>query len=494
MKKIFGFILVGLFSAFFSIALYNRVGHFGKDSTKVIIQGNTPTQFSRYNMAGSSGLESDGFVQAATKSTPAVVHITTSSSVKTTSRGNSIWDFFGEEFQYDDGPQIGSGSGVIISESGYIVTNHHVVEDADDIKVVLDDNKEYKAKLIGSDPSTDLAVIKIDTREAEFSYLTFANSDNVQVGQWVLAVGNPFNLASTVTAGIVSAKARNINILREKAGNIAIESFIQTDAAVNPGNSGGALVDLNGNLVGINTAIATPTGTYAGYSFAVPSNLVRKVVDDIVNYGVVQRGFLGVSISSLTSEQANELGIKDVQGVYISEIVAGSGADDAGLEPGDVITKINDVRVKSSSELQELVARQSPGDKINVEVIRKSKTLALNVMLKGRDNTTKLISKEEAVEKSSSISLLGGVFEDISAEEAKALGVKGGVKVNKLKDGYLSRYTQMRPGFVITKINNMPVRSVDELEKILNGFTGDGVLIEGRYPGEKEIKYYAFGM
>jgi serine protease Do len=332
MKKIFGFILVGLFSAFFSIALYNRVGHFGKDSTKVIIQGNTPTQFSRYNMAGSSGLESDGFVQAATKSTPAVVHITTSSSVKTTSRGNSIWDFFGEEFQYDDGPQIGSGSGVIISESGYIVTNHHVVEDADDIKVVLDDNKEYKAKLIGSDPSTDLAVIKIDTREAEFSYLTFANSDNVQVGQWVLAVGNPFNLASTVTAGIVSAKARNINILREKAGNIAIESFIQTDAAVNPGNSGGALVDLNGNLVGINTAIATPTGTYAGYSFAVPSNLVRKVVDDIVNYGVVQRGFLGVSISSLTSEQANELGIKDVQGVYVSEIVAGSGADDAGLE------------------------------------------------------------------------------------------------------------------------------------------------------------------
>jgi Do/DeqQ family serine protease len=493
MKKIFGFILVGLFSAIFSVALFKYTGLSGKDTTKVIIQENTPAQLSRYS-AAASGLAADGFVNAANISTPAVVHITTASTVKTASRGNSIWDFFGEEFQYDNGPQIGSGSGVIISEEGYIVTNHHVVEDADEIKVVLDDKREYTAKLVGSDPSTDLAVIKIDSKNAALAHLTFANSDDVQVGEWVLAVGNPFNLASTVTAGIVSAKARNINILREKAGNIAIESFIQTDAAVNPGNSGGALVDLNGNLVGINTAIATPTGTYAGYSFAVPANLVKKVVNDIVNYGVVQRGFMGVSIASLTSEQADELGIKDVQGVYVSEIVSGSGADDAGLEPGDVITKINNVRVKSSSELQELVARHSPGDKLNVELLRKNKTLAMDVLLKGRDNTTKLISKEEAVEKSTSIGLLGGVFEDLSNDEAKALGVKGGVKVNKIKDGYLSKYTQMKPGFVITKVNNTPVRTVAELEKLLNGFTGDGVLIEGRYPGEREIRYYAFGM
>lgn len=494
MKKLFGFVLVGLFSAVFSIALFNHFGPNGSGETKVIIQESNPTKLTNLNSKSAAGLTSDGFVGAANISTPAVVHITTSSTVKTAQRGNSFWDLFGEDYGVQERPQIGSGSGVIISNTGYIVTNNHVVENADDIKVVLDDKKEYTATLIGTDPSTDLAVIKIDDKQDDFSYLSFADSDEVQVGEWVLAVGNPFNLASTVTAGIVSAKARNINILREKAGNIAIESFIQTDAAVNPGNSGGALVDLKGNLVGINTAIATPTGTYAGYSFAVPSNLVKKVVDDLVDYGVVQRGFMGVSIASLTAEQADELGLKDVQGVYISEIVAGSGSDDAGILPGDVITKINDVRVKSSSELQELVARNRPGDKIDVELVRKNKTLQKTVLLKGRDNTTALISKKEAAAKNSSLAVLGGEFEDITSSEAQALGVRGGVKVKKIKNGFLSKYTEMKSGFVITKVNNQPITSVEEFEEVLNGYTGDGVLIEGRYPGDRSVKYYAFGM
>lgn len=240
--------------------------------------------------------------------------------------------------------QQGSGSGVIISNDGYIVTNNHVVEGADEIKVNLFDNREFKAKLIGTDPSTDLSVIKIDAKDLQF--LTFGNSDNVQVGQWVLAVGNPFNLASTVTAGIVSAKTRNINILREKAGNLAIESFIQTDAAVNPGNSGGALVDLNGNLIGINSAIATPTGSYAGYSFAIPANLVNKIVRDMIDFGVVQRGFLGVNIREIDDELAKDLKLSKIQGAYIAEVNKESAAEAGGVKRGDVIMKVGDAEIK----------------------------------------------------------------------------------------------------------------------------------------------------
>ncbi|MEZ5023677.1 MAG: trypsin-like peptidase domain-containing protein [Chitinophagales bacterium] len=393
--------------------------------------------------------------------------------------------------QYDSGPQLASGSGVIITADGYIATNNHVVEDADEITVTLNDKREYKAVLIGTDPNTDLAVIKINDKSLE--HLSFANSDEVQVGEWVLAVGNPFNLASTVTAGIVSAKGRNINILREKAGNVAIESFIQTDAAVNPGNSGGALVDLNGNLVGINTAIATPTGTFAGYSFAVPSNLVKKVVNDMIDYGVVQRGYMGVSITSLTAEQAEEFGIDDIQGVLVSEIVEGSGADDAGILPGDVITKINGITVKSSPELQELVGTYSPGDKINVEFVRKNKTENKDVTLKSRDNDTSLITKKSNAN-ASKVDLLGAVFEELTPEEARNLKIRGGVKVKKIKDGILEESTQMKAGFVITKVNNRPVYSISELEEVLNGYTGDGVLVEGKYPGISGTKYYAFGM
>lgn len=487
MKKYFGFILAGLISAVIALAVYNK---FQPQAKQIIIRESQPAQLSSLNQM--AAIPPDGFITAAEMSTPAVVHIKTATSAKGNSRSyNPLWEFFGQPYM-DPQPRLGSGSGVIISSDGYIVTNNHVIEGADEISVTLNDMKEYPAELIGSDPSTDLAVVKIAANN--LAYLSFGNSDEVRVGEWVLAVGNPFNLASTVTAGIVSAKARNINILREKAGNIAIESFIQTDAAVNPGNSGGALVDLRGNLIGVNTAIATPTGTYAGYAFAIPSNLARKVVDDIMDFGIVQRGFMGVSIANLTAEQADELGLDDVQGVYVSEIVQGSGADDAGIRPGDVITSINDHRVKSSPELQEIVGRYRPGDAIKVELMRDKKPVRAEIVLKTRDNSTDLLTKKEAVSAAGVLSKLGGVFEDVSPEEAQKIGVRGGVRVKKINKGILADNTQMKPGFVITKVNNRPVYTVGELEEVLSQFTGDGVLVEGRYPDAAGTRYFAFGM
>lgn len=490
MKKLLGFFLVGLFSAMVAIFAMNKMNGNDNNETKVIFQENQPASLTTLP-AAQPVLAADGFVSAANVATPAVVHIKTTSSTQTTSRGNSIWDFFGD--QYESVPQMSSGSGVILSSDGFIVTNNHVIEDADHIQVIMDDKKEYEAELIGRDPSTDLAVLKINAPKS-LSYLTFANSDQVQVGEWVLAVGNPFNLASTVTAGIVSAKARNINILREKAGNLAIESFIQTDAAVNPGNSGGALVDLKGNLIGVNTAIATPTGTYAGYSFAVPANLVEKVVEDITEFGVVQRGFLGVSIISVTADQAKEMGMDKVEGVYISEIVRGSGAEDAGIQAGDIITKINGTVVKTSPELQELVARYRPGDQLDVKLFRKGNSYNKTVTLKGKDNTTALLTKKETTKSTSTLNKLGGVFEEISESEAQSIGVKGGVKVKKLKGGILSEYTELREGFVITKVNNIDINNVDEFEKMIERNSGEGILLEGRYPGQKGTRFYAFGM
>ncbi|MCP4124493.1 MAG: Do family serine endopeptidase [Bacteroidetes bacterium] len=487
MNRYIGFIVVGIASALIALAVFSK---FNQPEQKVIIRESQPVQWTQVNK--NAAVASSGFVEAAAVSTPAVVHIKTAAAVKTSKRMDPFWEFFGDEFGLEEHPRQGSGSGVILSSDGYIVTNNHVVDGADEIMVTLHDMKEFEAELIGTDPTTDLAVLKIKNDNLE--YLSFANSDEVQVGEWVLAVGNPFNLASTVTAGIISAKARNINIIREKAGNIAIESFLQTDAAVNPGNSGGALVDLKGNLIGVNTAIASSTGAYAGYSFAIPSNLVKKVVKDIMDYGIVQRGFMGVSISNLTAEQAEEMGIEDVQGVYISEIVQGSGADDAGLQPGDVITQINGNRIKSSPELQETVGRFRPGDAIGVEIIRDNKTISKDVVLKTRDNSTDIISKKEAEKESGALAKLGGVFENLTPEEARAIGVRGGVKVKKIKDGVLADNTQMQPGFVITKANNKPVYSMEELEEILSVYTGDGVLIEGRYPNMNGTKYYAFGM
>jgi Do/DeqQ family serine protease len=424
--------------------------------------------------------------------TPAVVHITTSYAPRSSSsrdQYNPFRDFFGDDFfnPYGQQPQQSSGSGVIISDDGYIVTNNHVIDRGEKIQVILANKKSFEATLIGTDPSTDIALIKIEERGLPF--IRFANSDSVEVGEWVLAVGNPFNLESTVTAGIVSAKGRNINILRSR-DNSAVEAFIQTDAAVNPGNSGGALVDLRGQLIGINTAIATPTGTFAGYSFAVPVNLVSKVVNDLMKYGMVQRGYLGIQIATVTDELAKREGLNNLSGVYVDSVNAGSSAEDAGIKSGDVILKINDAAVNSSPELQEQVSRYHPGDKITVTFERNGKVKTVSAILKNKEGNTEYVKKEEAY----MIDALGADFADLTAQEKKEMGLTGGVKVVKIKDGKLRQSTYMKEGFIITKVDNRAINNLSDLKSAFANKKDGGVMIEGRYPNEPGQFFYAFGL
>ncbi len=433
------------------------------------------------------------FRLAAKRTTSGVVHIKTSYAPRELSRNdmyNPFRDFFGDQFMPfgQQQPSESSGSGVIISDDGYIVTNNHVVDDGEKIEVILADKQSYEAKVIGTDPSTDLALLKIE--EKNLPFITFGNSDSVEVGEWVLAVGNPFNLESTVTAGIVSAKGRNINLLRTRDTS-AVESFIQTDAAVNPGNSGGALVNTNGELIGINSAIATPTGTFAGYSFAVPVNIVSKVVNDLKKFGMVQRGFLGVQIATLNADLAKTKGLdaKNLKGVYVDGVKAGGAGEAAGLKAGDIITKVNGTTVNTSPELQEQVSRYHPGDKISVTYLRENKEKTVDVILKNNEGSTSYLKKDA----SSALSALGAEFENVSAGELKAMGLTGGVRVKKLSEGKLSSNTNMREGFIITKIDNKPINSVDELKSALANKKG-GVMIEGRYPDYPGQYFYAFGL
>ncbi|MFM2048419.1 MAG: hypothetical protein RI955_967, partial [Bacteroidota bacterium] len=395
----------------------------------------TPSNLASFNSIPVNA--STDFTRSASMVTPAVVHIktTTQPQQQTNLRfNNPFGNIFGDDFfgssPYQMMPQQSSGSGVIISEDGYIVTNNHVIENADKVDVVLNDKRTLSAKVIGKDPSTDLALLKIDEKNLPFIY--FGNSDSVKVGQWVLAVGNPFNLESTVTAGIVSAKGRNINIIKDK-NNTAIESFIQTDAAVNPGNSGGALVSTSGELIGINSAIATPTGTYAGYSFAIPVNIVKKVIDDLTNYGVVQRAFLGINPEELTGEIADKEGLKNLKGVYVGRIIEKGAAAEAGLQQGDVITKIDGKNISSVPELLESVGSKRPGDDIKIEYLRKGKMLESSVQLKNRDGNTKLISKAEV--ESEAFNSLGASFEELSSSEKSKYRIDSGVKISSILQG-----------------------------------------------------------
>jgi len=400
--------------------------------------------------------------------------------------------FFGPPYNYESpspqnrGPQarIGSGSGVIINEDGYIVTNNHVIDAADDIEVTLDDNRVFKAKVVGTDPSTDLALIQIKAKN--LPYLPLTNSDEVEVGEWVLAVGNPFNLNSTVTAGIVSAKGRNINILRDRS---AIESFIQTDAAINPGNSGGALVNLEGGLIGINTAIASNTGVYMGYGFAVPANIVSKVVRDLEQYGMVQRGYLGLLIRSVDGNLAREKNLDVTEGVYVDSISAHSAAGDAGIEIGDVIMEVDEIPVKTSAKLLEIIAKHYPGDKVSLKVDRKGKQSEFLVTLRNLDGDEKMAERNPA----GILDLLGVELEEIDVETARKIDTKGGLRVSKLSNGKLKRGTEIKVGFIITKVDGKEISSVDAFTRYLENRSG-GILLEGVYedlPGEY---YYAFGL
>lgn len=475
---------------------------FNLDDDKVLkiehVDG-TPAVKTAYSLNEKGEVIPLDFTGAAEKVMPAVVHIrsTQTGNYSTQNRQQipePFRDFFGPFLDERGGqpmPRMGSGSGVIINPKGYIVTNNHVIANADDLEVTLNDNRSYKAKVIGTDPTTDIALIQIDAEG--LNSLSFVNSDEVRVGEWVLAVGNPFNLNSTVTAGIVSAKGRSIGIISDNNAqdsiNSSIEAFIQTDAAVNPGNSGGALVDLNGNLIGINTAIASPTGSYSGYSFAVPSNIVSKVVEDLMAYGTVQRGWLGVQIRNINSQFAREQGLDVISGAYIDRIDPKSGANDAGIQSGDVIVAIDGRDINNTTQLIGYIGSKRPGDKINVTVNRKGKEVSYDVTLKNREGNTDVIKKE----REEILTVLGAELEDVEKSTLNKLNIKSGVRVKVLTPGKIRKSTDMRPGFIITKIDGKPIKSKEDVVKILEDKEG-GILIEGVYEDTPGTYYYGLGL
>ena len=434
------------------------------------------------------------FTQPAAAALPTVVHIKTKTNARQVSNNlpknqrpaNPFSDFFGDDmmeqfFGNRKGyvpEQRASGSGVIISADGYIVTNNHVVENADELDVTLSNKRSYKAKVIGTDPAYDLAVIKIEASGLPF--LLYGNSDEVKIGQWVLALGYPLNLETTVTAGIVSAKARSLGLNKGTKTSSPVESFIQTDAAVNQGNSGGALINTNGLLIGINSAIASPTGFYSGYSYAIPVNIVKKVVDDLIKYGNVQRGYLGVATANtndIPDEAKTRLNLTyNGDGLVITEVSANSGAWDAGLKKGDIIKSVNGVELTLPSELQELVTRFKPSDKITIVFSRNGTDKTVVATLKNKAGNFDLVKTDN-----STLSKLGADFANLDLKKAKEYGVPGGVIVKKIGTGPLSDQTRMRDGFIIVKANDKDIKNTDDLEKALG--SGKAITISGFYPG-----------
>ncbi len=424
------------------------------------------------------------FVDAAENSVDAVVHIMT----KVVKQSNTYDDFFGALFgqiygypgQTRNNTMVAYGSGVVLTPDGYIVTNNHVVEGADEVEVTFNNKVKKTATIIGTDPTTDLALIKVEATDLPF--LTFGDSDNVRIGEWVLAVGNPFNLTSTVTAGIVSAKARNLSILGE---GTSVESFIQTDAAVNPGNSGGALVNTKGELIGINAAIASHTGSYEGYSFAIPSNIVRKVVDDLLLYGTAQRGYLGVQIAELTQELAQKEGLENIEGVYVGEVTEGGAAKLAGLKDGDVITAINGKKVNSTTQLKENIGQYRPGDKVDVEVNRQGHHHHYELTLLNEAGNVNLVKNGEAFYNSE----FGLMLQPVNQNEMSRLNIKNGLKIVEIRQGRFMN-SGVPVDFVITKVNGYAVNNKSELENALKNTRSRRTTIEGVFPNGMTGSFY----
>ncbi len=441
MKRFSNLFLVSLLSGVTTLSAYKLLfennGYF---SSKNSIVTDAPTSYGR-----NVGLSADtmDFTEAADKTIHTVVHV---KNVSRQTISNPLMEFFygfgGQQSQ----EQVGTGSGVIISEDGYIVTNNHVVKDASEIEITLNNKKSYTAKLIGTDSKMDIALLKI-TADEKLPYSAFANSDAVKIGEWVLAVGNPYNLNSTVTAGIVSAKARNLD-------TSGIQSFIQTDAAVNPGNSGGALVNARGELIGINTMISSPTGSYTGYSFAIPSNVTRKIIEDIMEFGNVQRGILGVEGGELNSSASKELGIKETEGFYIKKVSKKSGAEKAGLLKGDIIIKLDDQKVSTFADLSGYISTKRPGDKVEVSFIREGKNKVLPVVL----------SKNELF----GTEFKGIELENIDSADKKKFRLDYGVKIKSLTNENLKQYEAELLGNIILKIDNVKATDIETVSKLLN--------------------------
>lgn len=408
------------------------------------------------------------FIKASTIATPTVVNI------QSTLKGDfDVWGM---------GAGKSSGSGVIISKEGYIITNRHVIDNAKSLLVTLSDNREFKAEIIGQDPSTDIALLKIKSNNLPF--ITFGNSDSLQVGEWVLAVGNPFNLSSTVTAGIVSAKGRSIDILDDA---YRIESFIQTDAVVNPGNSGGALVNTRGDLVGINTAIMTKTGRYEGYSFAVPVNVVKKVITDLLEFGKVQRGILGIGPENVTSDLAKSLNLPEVAGVYVGRVNPDGAAEKAGLKPSDVITKINNKKVLSVPQLQEILATFRPGERLIVEYFRNGAKNFTSVILQNKMSTTALLPDQDSEMQNA----LGFELRELSPQEKKQFDISGAY-VHSIRKKTTIGKTNMEAGFIISKVNNIKVgtvsQTINEISKVKGKVKLEGFYID--FPGKYSYEFY----
>ncbi len=492
MKKIVMFIGSAILGSLLTFGMvYFFGGHIPSISDTVV--ANSPSEFVQQTeyRGSASAFTGFDFTEASAKVMPTVVHIGTKTTVRSSAYppGFELWqDFFGPQWQFPQQEKTdvreGSGSGVVVQKDGYIVTNNHVIKDADEITVTLHDRRSFTAKVIGTDPNTDLALIKIDADS--LPVIQFANSDEVKVGEWVMAVGNPFNLNSTVTSGIVSAKGRNINIFKQK---YAIESFIQTDAAINPGNSGGALTNAMGDLIGINTAIASPTGAYTGYGFAVPSNIVSKVIFDLKTYGVVQRGFIGVSIRQIDSKLADEKKLKVTEGAYVESLVENGAGDKAGVKIGDVIVEIDGIKITSPSEIQEIIGRRSPGDEVVIKVNRKGEIKTMNLVLTNKDGE-KTLTEKGAIDV---IANLGITVENADPKVLKKLNKTSGVQVTDIQSGVIQKHTSMRKGFIITKVDNQIIKDSAQFADIMKDKKG-GVMIEGVYPDVPGTFYYAFGM
>ena len=445
MKKIASMLLIAVFAGAITLGSYKLF--FEGTNYAVVTSDSTMPVFTTSSTPTSnkgSGINEIDFTVAAENTVNAVVHVKNLTMAK--GRSSFAELFYGSE--RSQAPQVGTGSGVIISPDGFIVTNNHVIAKANELKVTLNNNKTYDAEVIGTDPNTDIALIKIDT-EKNLPYLAFGDSDNAKIGEWVLAVGNPFNLTSTVTAGIVSAKARSLGRTEQ--------SFIQTDAAVNPGNSGGALVNTNGDLIGINTAITSQTGSYVGYSFAVPSNIAKKIVEDIMEYGNVQKGILGIRSPRLNTRAAIENGINEIDGVYVDEIVEDSGADEANLEHGDIIKKVDNIRVRKFADLTGYVSSKRPGDKIEVTISRNGRELVVPVILKELQTII--------------VPVMGLEVKNLSEKDKKAFNSDHGVKITGVPETYKGYGLQ---GKVILEVDDQKVKNIQDAQRLFGGISRYG--------------------
>jgi len=449
-RKIAGVAAIAILSAMVALFIYTRFLDEPLVAGSAGVDDQVPAHFTNVFTAPQEGLVD--FSEVAENIVHTVVHVKTK-TIQNYAYRNPIMEFFYGDSYSQPREVKGYGSGVIVSSDGYIITNNHVIEGADEVDVTLNDNRTFHANVIGRDPSTDIAVLKIDSEG--LPYVRYGDSDKLKLGQWVIAIGNPFNLTSTVTAGIVSAKGRSLGILDSQ---YRIESFIQTDAALNAGNSGGALVNTSGELVGINTAIISPSGAYAGNSFAIPINIVKKVVEDLQEYGEVQRAIIGVSIADITSELAEEENIDDLKGVYISEIVAGGAAEEAGMKEGDIIVSFEGKKTDTAAELQEQISRKRPGDKVKVIVKRNSRKQEYDLVLRN------LAGGTDVVEAGSDSGVIFGVrLEPLTMAEKSEYRISAGMKVARVQDGRFEALG-IREGYIILEINGDEVSTYDDVK------------------------------